>query len=57
MRTLGRALQALGLILPILGLLFGLERTANAMPLELGLLAGGAAVFLIGWQLQQKAEG
>jgi len=57
MRSLGRALQALGLVLPLVGLLYGLERRSDAMTMELGLLVAGVVVFLLGWQLQRRAEG
>jgi hypothetical protein len=49
----GRALQFLGLSLPITGLLMGLQsQGSEAMQYEFGLLALGAAVFFIGWKMQ-----
>jgi hypothetical protein len=53
----GRALQILGLVLLPLGLFYGFEGGPNAMTLELGFLAAGAAVFLIGLRLQRRGGG
>jgi len=39
------------------GLLYGLERRSDAMTMELGLLVAGVVVFLLGAQLQRRAEG
>jgi len=50
----GRVLQLLGLVLLPMGLLYGLEGGPNAMSLELGLLAIGALLFLIGLRMQRK---
>ena len=52
-RKLGRALQLVGLVVPLVGLMHGLQRGPRAEAWELGLLAGGVAVFLLGWQLQR----
>lgn len=53
---IGRGLQALALVMLMVGLLFGLEeRGANAMALELGFLVGGVAVFWVGLQLQRRS--
>ena len=54
MPALGRALQILGLVLLPLGLLYGAEGGPNAMSLELGFLAVGAGIFLLGHRLQRK---
>jgi hypothetical protein len=54
---LGRFLQFLGLVIVPMGFLYGLERGPRAMSLELGLLAAGAAVFLIGLTLQRRGGG
>jgi len=53
----GRALQILGLVLLPLGLFYGFEGGPNAMALELGFLAAGAAAFLIGLRLQRRGGG
>jgi len=52
MRSAGRALQLLGLVLLPVGILMG-ESTlgSDAMAWEFGLLAFGAALFLIGWRM------
>ena len=58
MRSLARGLQAIGLVLPITGLLMGISTGGmQAMSLEFGMLAGGVAIFLLGWWLQAKIEG
>ncbi len=57
MRTLGRALQILALVMLPMGFLFGRERGPNAMTLEVGFLVGGVAVFLVGLSLQKNAGG
>jgi hypothetical protein len=54
---LGRALQFVGLALPITGLLMGLQsQGTEAMQYEFGLLAIGAAVFFVGWKIQGGGE-
>jgi hypothetical protein len=54
-RELGRTLQVIGLVLPLTGLLLGLSgHGSRAMALEIGLLAGGAAVFFAGWWLARE---
>jgi hypothetical protein len=53
----GRALQILGLVLLPMGLIYGFEGGPNAMSLELGFLAAGAAAFLIGLKLQRRRGG
>lgn len=55
MRKLGRGLQLFALVLLLVGLLFGLERGPSAMSLELGCLAVGVCLFLIGLKLQKRA--
>ena len=50
--TVGRSLQVLGLILLPMGLFYGFDGGPNAMSLELGFLAAGAAAFLVGLRLQ-----
>lgn len=57
MRTLGRALQVLGLVLPLTGLLLALQsgRSMDAMSWEFGLLVAGVAVFWAGLQIQRRA--
>ena len=57
METMGRSLQVLGLVLLPAGLFYGFEGGPNAMSLELGFLAAGAAVFLIGLKLQRRRGG
>ncbi len=54
MRSLGRGLQAIALIVLLVGLLFGMQGGRDAMSWELGLLIGGVAIFLIGLQLQRR---
>jgi hypothetical protein len=51
---MGRSLQVLGLVLLPIGLFYGFEGGTNAMSLEIGFLAAGAAVFLLGLRLQRK---
>jgi hydrogenase/urease accessory protein HupE len=53
MRSLGRGLQVLGLVLPLTGLMLGEASTnsSNAMAYEFGFLALGAALFVAGMQL------
>jgi hypothetical protein len=57
MHLLGRALQVLGLVLPLTGLMLSLQKGGGmeAMSYEFGMLVVGAAVFWIGLQLQKKA--
>jgi hypothetical protein len=50
----GRVLQILGLVLLPMGLFYGFEGGPNAMSLELGFLAAGAAAFLIGLRLERR---
>jgi len=54
MHSLGRALQLLGLVLLPVGILLG-ETTlgTDAMAWEFGLLALGAALFLLGWRMSR----
>ena len=56
MRSIGRGLQVLGLILPLTGLMLGEASpdSSNAMAFEFGFLALGAALFLIGLQLARR---
>lgn len=56
MRSLGRSLQILGLVLLPVGLIYGLERGPNSMALEIGFGAVGVAVFLVGLALQRRGE-
>ena len=56
MRQLGRTLQLAGLTMPLVGLLWGLDRRESAMSVELGLLLGGVCIFLIGWKIQGGGE-
>ena len=56
MPTLGRFLQALGLVLLPLGLWYGVVRE-EGMTMELTLLAAGAASFLLGGALQRPEKG
>jgi len=52
MRSAGRALQLLGLVLLPVGILMGESSLgSDAMAWEFGLLALGAALFLIGWRM------
>lgn len=44
-----------GLIMPLVGLLHGIQGGPRAEAWELGMLAGGAGVFLLGWRLQKRA--
>jgi len=57
MRALGRALQLLGLVLPLTGLMISLQSKGGmqAMSYEFGMLVGGVALFWIGLQLQGKS--
>ncbi|MHC4223738.1 MAG: hypothetical protein ACYSX0_03965 [Planctomycetota bacterium] len=58
MREVGRALQVIGLVLPLTGLMLGLSGSGSrAMNLEIALLGGGAAIFTLGWWLQRQREG
>jgi len=54
--TFGRSLQVLGLVLLPMGLLYGFDGGPGAMTLELGFLAVGAAVFMIGLKLQKRGK-
>jgi hypothetical protein len=57
-REVGRALQVIGLVLPLTGLMLGLSGSGSrAMNLEIALLGGGAAIFTLGWWLQRQREG
>ncbi len=57
MRTFARALQLLGLVLPLTGLMMALQQQGGqAMVFEMGLLGLGVVVFVIGVQLQKRAE-
>ena len=47
----------LGLVLLPIGLFYGFDGGPNAMSLELGFLAAGAAVFLIGHRMQRGRGG
>ncbi len=51
MRSLGRFLQVLGLVLLPLGVLYGQEGGSHSMTLEFGLLIGGALIFVVGTRL------
>ncbi|HEX5137317.1 MAG TPA: hypothetical protein VFY93_10110 [Planctomycetota bacterium] len=57
MSNTGRVLQILGLVLLPMGLLYGFDGGPKAMSLELGFLAIGALVFLIGLKLQRRGGG
>jgi len=54
MRSFGRALQVLGLVLLPVGLIYGMEGGPSAMSLEVGFGLAGVAIFLLGLQLQRK---
>ena len=54
MRSLGRGLQLLGLVLLPVGLIYGLQRGTHAMGLEVGFGLAGVAAFLLGLQLQRR---
>jgi len=54
MHSLGRGLQALALVLLLVGLLFGMQGGRHAMSLELGLLIGGVGIFLLGLRMQRR---
>ena len=56
MHALGRALQVLGLVLPLTGLMLSIQSRGgmDAMSYEFGMLVGGAAIFWVGLQLQRK---
>lgn len=47
----------LGLILLPMGLFYGFDGGPNAMSLELGFLAVGAAAFVVGLRLQRRRGG
>lgn len=53
MRSVGRGLQVFALGLPLLGLVYGLDGGKNAMSLELGFLASGVALFLLGRRFEK----
>ena len=57
MHVFGRALQVLGLVLPLTGLMLSIQsgRGMDAMSYEFGMLVGGVAIFWIGLQLQGKS--
>ena len=57
MRGFGRALQTVGLVLPLTGLMMSLSSRGgmDAMSFEFGLLAGGVALFWIGLTIQRRA--
>jgi hypothetical protein len=57
LETLGRSLQLMGLILLPMGLFYGFDGGPNAMSLELGFLAVGAAAFVVGLRLQRRRGG
>ncbi len=57
METAGRSLQVLGLVLLPIGLFYGFEGGPHAMSLEVGFLAAGAAVFLVGLGIQRRKGG
>ena len=59
MRAFGRALQFVGLVLPLTGLMMSIQSGGGmeAMGFEFGLLVAGAAVFFIGLQLQRGGSG
>ena len=56
MHSLGRGLQALGLVFPLAGLMLGEGSTdsSTAMAYEFGFLALGGACFLVGLQLARR---
>lgn len=56
MRAIGRALQATGLAVVLVGLIFGIERGPDAMALEIGFSLAGVALFLVGLQFQRKGS-
>lgn len=56
MRSLGRLLQLVGLVLLPVGLLLGMDGGPNAMGLEISFGLAGVAVFLAGLALQRRAE-
>ncbi|MHC4955289.1 MAG: hypothetical protein ACYTGZ_15655 [Planctomycetota bacterium] len=58
MRSLGRTLQVVGLVIPLSGI-FLAESVAglSAMTFSFGGLAFGAALFWAGWKIQRMAEG
>lgn len=57
MYTLGRFLQALGLVLLPVALIWGISRGEDrgALMLELGVMAAGALLFLIGRGIEKRA--
>ena len=57
MHSLGRALQLLGLVFLPVGILMGeTSPGTDAMAWEFGLLALGAALFLLGWRMTRGEE-
>lgn len=58
MRSLGRFLQLLGLVLPLTGLMMAIGgQGGEAMAFEMGLLGLGVVIFLVGLGIQRRAEG
>lgn len=64
MYTFGKFLQAVGLVLPLVGLFLALEKgglsgdTGRGVLMgELSMLAGGVLLFFLGTKLLQKAGG
>ena len=57
MYTLGRGLQLLGMSLVLVGIFLaeGAHSGGNAMAAEMGMLALGGAVFLVGYGLVRRA--
>ena len=57
MRTLGRTLQVVGLVLPITGFLLAeSSMRQQAMTVEFGMLAAGAGIFILGWKLRGETD-
>ncbi|MDJ0974288.1 MAG: hypothetical protein QNJ98_07505 [Planctomycetota bacterium] len=64
MYTFGKFLQAIGLILPLVGLFWAMEQGGfsgdtgrGVLMTELAMLGGGVLVFFIGTKLVAKAAG
>jgi len=58
MRTFGRLLQVVGLVIPLSGIFLAESSIGmRSMTFSFGGLLVGATVFWVGWKLQGVAEG
>ncbi|MEM8882948.1 MAG: hypothetical protein AAGD14_02670 [Planctomycetota bacterium] len=57
MRTFARAIQVIGLVIPVAGFLLSLDTVGGiSMTYSFGGLGLGAGIFYLGWLLQQNVE-